>query len=219
MSYVHIAIHQLCFGHIANCTLLHPVMTESKSPTTLKTNSPFGWAILLHCLLTSYLLSLMVQNIGTHYVTSQGKSCSNSHQGGLPSHLSIICKQLLNMCHPSTSANEPACQNFSQKFSISKLQHPTLARQNIGQDSGIKNCTCINSFSITNLIREVELHFHWHPANPHFCYQMLHYSFTRVPIMDFVAVHPLSHSDGEHTHCHLTFANTLSTEPTGKPLN
>jgi hypothetical protein len=53
MSYVHIAIHQLCFGHVANCTLLHPIMTESKSPTTLKTNSPFGGAILLHCLLTS----------------------------------------------------------------------------------------------------------------------------------------------------------------------
>ncbi len=192
-----------------------------------KVNHPPPWKQTLHlggqffftALLTSYLLSLMVQNIGTDYVTSQSKSCSNSHQGGLPSHLSIICKQLLNRCHPSTSANDPACQNFSQKFSISKLQHPTLAYQNIGQDSGIKNCTCINSFSITNLIKEVELNFHWHPANPHFWYQMLHYSFTRVLIMDLVAVHPLSHSDGEHTHCHLTFANTLTTEPTGKPLN
>lgn len=107
MSYVHIATHQLCFGHVANCTLLHPVMTESKSPTTLKTNSPFGGGQFFFTVCTSYLLSLMVQNIGTHYVTSQSKSCSNSHQGGLPSHSSIICKQLLNMCHPSILCQWP----------------------------------------------------------------------------------------------------------------
>jgi hypothetical protein len=41
--------------------------------------------------------------------------------------------QVSNSCwtcaiHPSF-ANDPACQNFNQKFSISKLQHPTLACQ------------------------------------------------------------------------------------------
>jgi len=129
----------------------------------------------------------------------------------------VIRVSSVNSCwtcaiHPS-SANDPACKNFSQKFSISKLQHPTLACQNIGQDSGIKNCACINSFSIANLIKEVELNFHWHPANPHFCYQILDYSFTIVLIMDLVAVHPLSHSDGEHTHCHLTFATLFPQNP------
>lgn len=122
--YVHIAIHQLCFGHVANCTLLHPVMTESKSPTTLKTNSSFGGAILLNFLLTSYLLSLMVQNIGTHYVTSQSKSCSNSHQGGYQ----VIGVSSVNSCW--TGAIHPPLPMT--------LHVKTLAKNSVFQNSNIQ---------------------------------------------------------------------------------